>query len=76
MKIKSIYDVMAYNGNEVAQYEVAEVKKTSLLTKGDIISYVGCYSFDGDIDKIEIFNHTTQDRIILDYSACSSTVYV
>ena len=76
MQTKSIYDVMAYNANELAEYRVAEVIETSLLTKGDIISYVRTYSYGGDIDKIEVFNHTTKDNIILNYSALGSKVYV
>jgi hypothetical protein len=54
MQIKSIYDVMAYSNDTSRKYTVESVVNTSNLMVGDEISYVGCYSYDGDIDVIEV----------------------
>jgi hypothetical protein len=76
MQIKSIYDVMAYSNDTSRKYTVESVVNTSNLMVGDEISYVGCYSYDGDIDVIEVYNYTTEKNVILRYRALSSKVYV
>ena len=74
MKIKSIYDFMAYTNNKEQKYEVVNPIDTSKLKLGDIISYIGCYSYDGDIDKIEILNHSASEKQILGYSALNTRI--
>jgi hypothetical protein len=74
MEIKSIYDFMAYTNDKEQKYEVVNTMNTSKLKLGDIISYIGCYSYAGDIDKIEILNHSTTENHILDYSALNTRI--
>lgn len=64
--IKTLYDFMAYTQDKEKKYEVVD-SNTSFLKNGEIISYVGTKSFDGDIDEIVVFNHNKQDEIILSY---------
>ena len=74
MKIGSIYDFMAYTNNKEQKYEVVNQMNTSKLELGDIVSYVACYSYDGDIDKIEIFNHSKSENCILSYSDLNAKI--
>lgn len=64
--IKTLYDFMAYTQDKEKKYEVVD-SNTSFLENGEIISYLGTKSFDGDIDEIVVFNHNKQDEIILSY---------
>ena len=74
MKIRSVYDFMAYTNDKYQKYKVIKPENTSKVKFDDVISYVSCYSFDGDIDKIEILNHNTNESEILSYSALSTKI--
>lgn len=71
---RSIYDFMAYSNDKDQNYKVIKPENTSKVKFDDVISYIGCHSFDGDIDKIEILNHTTNEKEILSYSALSTQI--
>lgn len=71
---RSIYDFMAYSNDKDQKYVIIKPENTSKVKFDDVISYVGCYSFDGDIDKIEILNHSTNEKEILSYSALSTQI--
>ena len=75
MNTKSLYDVMAYTNDTETKYKVVHTE-TGKLSENDIISYIGCYSYDGDIDKIEVFNHTSGQNIILNYSETNTRIMV
>ena len=74
-KTQTIFDAMAYSNDTEKRYEVTHVEGTHELTIEDKISYVKCHSYDGDIDMIEVFNHTTKKYMILGGKALNSRVY-
>ena len=70
---KSIYEVMAYKADITKKYKVVE-SKNSQLGLGDIISYSKSFSYDGDIDFIEIINHSLNEKILLNYTGLNTMI--
>ena len=62
--MKNIYTVMAYCADKNKKYIVTN-PKNSCLKSGDVISYSKTFSYDGDIDAIEVFNHRSNENVLL-----------
>ena len=66
---------MAYRADTNKKYIVTN-PKNSQLKMGNIISYSKSFSYDGDIDAIEVVNHSLNESVLLNYTELNAEVMV